>query len=290
MKKALTLSVIIPAYNEEGYLDRCLQSLASQTTLPYEVIVVDNNSTDRTAEIADRYPFVTLVHEQAQGLYYARQTGMHVASGDVLCRIDADTVVDPGWIESISNAFQDKSVDALTGPVGYHDFVLPQTSQWLEDKLLKLALKIRYNFLFGCNMAVRRSVWEHVSPYLCDENYLMEDIDITTHLLDQGYKSYYSSDMGVLVSTRRAADSPLSFYRYIKGHSRTMKHHGLSPLGSYYAEVAFFVAYILFKPLLMLYDPESRRFSLRNLFAPSRARPDPIAIQGDTSLGQARNN
>jgi len=56
------ISIIIPAYNEERYLGRCLDAIAAQSVRPYEVIVVDNNSSDDTAKVAQRYPFVTLLH------------------------------------------------------------------------------------------------------------------------------------------------------------------------------------------------------------------------------------
>ena len=70
----MRLSVVIPAFNEELVLRRCLDSLAvQQTSYPYEVIVVDNNSSDATAAIAGSYPFVRVVHERRRGVAPARQ-------------------------------------------------------------------------------------------------------------------------------------------------------------------------------------------------------------------------
>jgi len=288
MKKALALSVIIPAYNEEAYIERCLDGLARQTILPDEVILVDNNSTDQTAVLARRYPFLTLINESRQGLYYARQTGMAVATGDILCRIDADTVADEDWVEQILIQFSDPSVNAVTGPVGYHDFILPQVGRWIEDKCLRLARKIRYDFLFGCNMAIRRTVWQEIADDLCSDSHLMEDIDVTTHFVQHGYKTVYCPNMRVLVSARRAEDSPGSFYRYIKGHSRTMRHHSLPIIGALYSEFAFLTTYILIKPLHLLYDPMEKKFTWRRLFDESYARPDPMNPNVSGRVSQSR--
>lgn len=276
MTKALALSVIIPAYNEESYIRLCLDAIERQSVLPDEVIVVDNNSTDHTAAIARQYPFVTVIRETRQGLYYSRQAGMDAATGDILCRIDADTVVDDYWVEGILMAFEDPEVEALTGPVGYHDFVFCEAGRWIEDKFLRGALALGYDFLFGCNMAMRRDVWKSVEKDLCNESFLMEDLDITTHLVEQGVTPMYSQAMSVLVSSRRLEDRPRDFYRYITGHSRTMRHHGKSTIGARYAEASFLLTYGLIKPWHMFYDPQLKRLSTRKFLAPSIARPDPM--------------
>src|SRR5688500_17107775 len=97
VNKKLRASVVIPVYNEADSLDLCLSAIAAQTTQPFEVIVVDNNSTDTTAEIAASYPFVRLVYESRQGVVHARNTGFNLAQGDIIARIDADTVIESGW-------------------------------------------------------------------------------------------------------------------------------------------------------------------------------------------------
>src|SRR5258708_13450803 len=93
--KALTLSLVIPAYNEERYLKACLEAVAQQTISPIEVIVVDNNSTDKTADIAQSYNFVRLVSEKKQGRGHARNKGFDLAIGDNIGRVEFDTVLSP---------------------------------------------------------------------------------------------------------------------------------------------------------------------------------------------------
>src|SRR5579883_2638923 len=117
----LHISLVIPAYNEEQYLGACLDAVAAQTVMPDEVIVVNNNSTDRTVEIAKEYPFVTLLHEKRPGLRFTRNTGMDAATGDVIGRIDADTTLSPGWCEELHKLFADSAVHAATGSAYYYD-------------------------------------------------------------------------------------------------------------------------------------------------------------------------
>ena len=90
--KELTLSLIVPVYNEETYLDACLSAIANQTIPPDEVIVVDNGSTDKTRQIAKQYRFIKIVQESRKGVLYARNKGFVLARGDIIARIDAVTI------------------------------------------------------------------------------------------------------------------------------------------------------------------------------------------------------
>ncbi len=277
--KPLTLSIVIPAYNEETYLGKCLDAIANQTVLPDEVIVVDNNSTDKTAEIVKNYPFVRLLNESKQGLFHSRQTGMQAASGDIVGRIDADAFIEPGWIAAVKAAFVDSSVAAATGPVGYHDMPLPNVALEGMDKLLRLARVGRYEFLMGANMALRRSAWEIIQSDLCHHSFLFEDIDIAIHLQEHGFKGEYIQNMKSMVSARRFADNPKNFIKYIKGHSRTHNFHGKKNPGAYYAEVAYTLFYFGLKPLHMAYDPELRRPTLTKFLTRQETRPDPMNVK-----------
>ena len=97
------VSIVIPAYNEERYLPACLDAIAAQTIKPFEVIVVDNNSSDSTAKIAAQYPFVRVVNEPRRGIGFARNAGFNAAAGDIIGRIDADTHVPASWVAKVQD-------------------------------------------------------------------------------------------------------------------------------------------------------------------------------------------
>ena len=92
------VSVVVPAYNAECYLDRCLESLVSQTHSHLEIIVVNDGSTDSTADIANRWEAkdnrIKVIHKQNGGLSSARNAGMRVAQGKYIGFVDADDYVD----------------------------------------------------------------------------------------------------------------------------------------------------------------------------------------------------
>lgn len=100
-------SIVVPAYNEEKYLPLCLQSLVSQNfpKTRYEIIVVDNGSTDNTAKIAKKYK-VRLIKEPRKGVAFARQSGFLAARGKIICSTDADCFVPKNWLKKIAATFK----------------------------------------------------------------------------------------------------------------------------------------------------------------------------------------
>src|ERR1051325_6679781 len=121
------VSIIIPAYNEERAIRACIVAALEQTVPAPEIVVVDNRSTDRTAAMLEalqiEFPDAPLVvvEELEQGIIPARNRGFEVATGDVYGRIDADSILEPEWVEAVQTAFLDDSVAAATGPVIYYD-------------------------------------------------------------------------------------------------------------------------------------------------------------------------
>lgn len=114
----LRFSFIIPALNEETCIGACIRSIQAQDAPPHEIIVVDNGCTDRTAELA-RQLGGTVIGEGKPGLSHARNGGARAASGDILCFIDADGTLAPGWLRAARWSFAQSHIGAVSGPSIY---------------------------------------------------------------------------------------------------------------------------------------------------------------------------
>ena len=187
------VSIVIPAYNEQDTIKACVLAALDQTIMPFEIIVVDNKSTDATAAVVralqaayPEAPLVYLQQNQVQGLIPTRNFGLDQARGDILGRIDADSVLEPTWVAEVIRAFDDPTVAACTGPVIYYDMPLRRFGAKADDTLRRaiITLARQYHLLFGSNMALRASAWRTIRSEACldpaDE--LHEDMDLSIHL------------------------------------------------------------------------------------------------------------
>jgi peptidoglycan/xylan/chitin deacetylase (PgdA/CDA1 family) len=117
------ISVVIPAFNEEKLLPRCLESLRNQDYEGvYEIIVVDNGSIDSTADIARKFGANVVSCSEKKSVFYARQIGADAACGDIIAQADADTVYPRDWLQLIANQFASHpEAVAVSGRFIYRD-------------------------------------------------------------------------------------------------------------------------------------------------------------------------
>ncbi len=224
----MKVSIVIPVYNEQTHLKACLESIKAQTTSPFEVIVVDNNSTDDTVGVAKQFNFVTIISEKRQGVVHARSTGFNVAKGDIIGRIDADTILEKDWILNVKRIFKDKTISAVSGRINYYDCIWPKLSSKLDLFFRRwLASKMKQDemFLQGANMALRRSAWTEVRRYLCYKSMIHEDFDLALHLQDEGFRVVFDDSLLVSISTRRFKDGPIDIFKYAMLSPLTYKKH-----------------------------------------------------------------
>ncbi|MFP5314100.1 MAG: glycosyltransferase [Actinomycetes bacterium] len=232
-----SVSIVIPAYNEESVIRQCLIAAIYQSMPAHEILVVNNRSTDRTAEIVRQmqleYPesaIHLLEQNQVQGLIPTRNFGLDHATGDVLGRIDADSVLEPDWVETVQAGFSDPEVAAATGPVVYYDMPMRRWGLRADDKMRQLVLKLarnQYHFLFGSNMALRRTAWEQIRDHTCldEKDEMHEDIDISLHLAEQDLVIRYIPTMVSGMSARRLENSPKDYRYYVTRFDRTYRAH-----------------------------------------------------------------
>ena len=193
----MQLAFVIPAYNEEGLIGRCLESVTKrvkETGIDAEIIVVNNASTDRTKEIAEGFEGVTVVDEFNKGLVHARRAGFENSTAELVANIDADTELPSGWIETVLSSFEKKpELVGLSGPYIYYDL-----SAW-NQFLVKMFYGISYlvyllnrfvlkvgSMIQGGNFVIRRSAWNKAGGYDTSISFYGEDTDIAVRLSKVG--------------------------------------------------------------------------------------------------------
>ncbi|MEX0881602.1 MAG: glycosyltransferase family 2 protein [Candidatus Saccharimonadales bacterium] len=214
--KKLTLSIVIPVFNEEDYLADCLDSITAQSELPDEVIVVDNNSSDRSMAIAKEYPFVKIISEKKQHQAFAQKKGFDYSSSEILGRIDADCVLPKDWVKKVKLSFAaDPKTAAVTGGLYPTEIFFVQTARLLfylyHIRLPKLV--IGHHMLYGSNSAFRRSAWRKISRHVLQRPDIWEDYDLSFCLNDYGRITFLDG-IEVQASLRTVRHSLLWLYRY----------------------------------------------------------------------------
>ncbi|MGD8196017.1 glycosyltransferase [Herbiconiux sp. P18] len=233
-----TVSIVIPAYNEEAGIRRCLVAAIEQTVPALEIIVVDNRSTDGTRAAVESmqtaFPDagIRLIQQnEEQGITPTRNAGFDAATGTVIGRIDADSALSPNWVEQVQRAFATGEFVAASGPVEYYDMPMRAFGHHADDTVRKLQVKLAgdYVFLFGTNMAITKAAWLAVRGDVCAdrEDLMHEDLDLAVHLALKGLKVGYVSAMVVGMSARRLDSSPRDYLYYVERFKRTYDAHGI---------------------------------------------------------------
>jgi glycosyltransferase involved in cell wall biosynthesis len=201
------ISLVIPAYNEEAYLGGCLDSVIASGAGFHEIIVIDNASTDRTAEVAAARPGVRVVREPKKGLLNARQRGYLEATGDAVAYIDADTRMPKGWYERAEATLSaHPEIVALSGPARYWD-----ATPWQRAVLAVLwrvsapiAYRIVGYMIYGAHFVVRKSALDAIGGFNHAIEFYGEDTDLAQRLSQLG-KVKFDTGFVILSSARRFA-------------------------------------------------------------------------------------
>ncbi len=140
MKKMV--SVIVPVYNVEKYLPTCIESILKQSYKDYELILVDDGSTDACPQICDtyakKYSFISVVHKKNGGLSEARNVGMEVANGDYVTFIDSDDYIHPFYLEYLVCGIIDKNADISI--VGFKSVYDSQSIEFVNKSDIKIQI------------------------------------------------------------------------------------------------------------------------------------------------------
>ena len=116
-----SVSVIIPAHNEERYIEECLRSVLRASEGSLDIIVVDNASSDQTAQRAVAFKNVRVVREERKGTSFARQRGLDESSAEFLLFLDADSRLQKNWVKRASSLLKDPKTVCASGPYLCYD-------------------------------------------------------------------------------------------------------------------------------------------------------------------------
>ena len=184
------VSVVVCSYNGASTLDQCLTSLERLDYPDYEIILVDDGSTDPTPAIAARHPQVRTIRQANAGLSVARNVGLGAATGEIVAYTDSDCFADPDWLTRLVYQLEASSAAAVGGPnltpddgwlAGCVACAPGQPSHVLEtDEVAE--------HIPGCNMAFRREALLAVGGFDPQFRKAGDDVDLCWRLLEAGYQ------------------------------------------------------------------------------------------------------
>ncbi len=167
----MRFSIVVPFRNAERFLEGCIRSLLRQNYPDdhYEILLVDNASSDRSVELARQHAAVRLLHQPQIGSYAARNLGLEHATGEIIAFIDADCEADPGWLSALERALRDPEIGVVlgrrqfpvtTGPLKWLEAFERHKAAWV----FALPEGARY-YGYTNNMAVRAAMFDTIGRF-----------------------------------------------------------------------------------------------------------------------------
>lgn len=179
------ISIIVPVYKVERYLDRCVRSILAQTFTDFELILVDDGSPDRCPQMCDMWEEedgrIRVIHKENGGLSSARNAGLEIAEGRYICFVDSDDWVSVDMCEYLLGLIQNYSADIVStlpqicsGPVSIpecREQIETLTSKEFVERLLKVHTRVTEHY--ACGKLYKASLWENTR---FPENLIDEDV------------------------------------------------------------------------------------------------------------------
>lgn len=144
------VSVIVPIYNVEPYLKECIESILAQTWKNYEVILVDDGSTDLSGKLCDAYANendkVRVIHKENGGLSSARNAGIEVSVGNYIAFVDSDDIIHPDYLKVLVEIAESQEADLVAC-----DFIKGENCQWIQNPAPQIEIRLGENILRKMN-------------------------------------------------------------------------------------------------------------------------------------------
>lgn len=200
------LSIVIPIYKVEEYLEQCLDSVLKQSTLvEFEVIAVNDGSPDKCGDILNkymkRYPNLNVIHQQNQGLSVARNNGLNSARGEYVWFIDSDDWIEPGSLMAIADALQSKP-----------DILQIRFNFVWADKIITNYQYIWVDSISGCSAYLRGGLPAPAQFTIVRRSLLFENnLRFYPGILHEDTE--YKPKLAIVAQTAACLDKPIYNYR-----------------------------------------------------------------------------
>ncbi len=183
------VSVIVCSYNGGQTLEACLRSLKKVNYPDYEVVLVDDGSTDNTKEIVSHHPWVNAIHQPNMGLSVARNVGAAHATGEILAYTDSDCMADPDWLYYLVGTLLSGNYAGVGGPN-----ISPPAQNWQQACVAAapggpshvLLTDVVAEHIPGCNMAFHRWAFDKIGGFDPEYRKAGDDVDFCWRLQQEG--------------------------------------------------------------------------------------------------------
>ncbi|QTX05062.1 glycosyltransferase family 2 protein [Agromyces archimandritae] len=238
-----TISVVVPSLNDARFLENCLAALARQTRPADEIVVVDNGSSDDTAEVGRAFG-ARIVDEPLRGVWPATAAGLDAATGEILARLDADSVPAPGWLAEVERRMTAPDrPDAISGGASFYGGTA--AVRWIARNVyiggyfLVIGWLLGHPPIFGSNYAIRADAWRAVRERTFrDRGDVHDDLDLSWWM-QPGMRVVRDPALVVSVSARPFDTwSGLGRRVRIAFHTLAIEFRGWAPLERRRAHIA----------------------------------------------------
>ncbi|MDO4465994.1 MAG: glycosyltransferase [Bacillota bacterium] len=159
------LSVIVPVYNVEKYVAKCIDSILSQTYTDFELILIDDGSTDQSGTICDLYKEkderIIVIHQKNQGVSVARNAGLDISKGTYITFVDSDDWIEPEMYEVMISTLKEKNVDMIACGINHYSEEKEFLFSELKEKGSYISIQI-LSTLFAMPNPIGGCIWNKV--------------------------------------------------------------------------------------------------------------------------------